>query len=153
MNQFLSLDGIEIKLQAGWDTAREFKQVLKDDLDRDIRYGFTHSGPHRADLQLSMHGRQARDIISRGQLKLLVISLKLAQVQLLANETGHSGCVLVDDFAAELDVANRAKLLRHLSDMKCQVFITATETTEFGDLTTLNNYKMFHVEHGDIKPV
>ncbi len=153
LNKFLAFDAIELNLLAGWDSANEFTQVLKDDLARDIRYGFTHSGPHRADIQILIHGRLAKEIISRGQLKLLVISLKLAQVQLLAIETGQGGCILIDDFAAELDVNNRAKLLRQLSDMKTQVFITATEINEFGDLSTLNNYKMFHVEHGNIKPV
>ncbi|MGZ8189562.1 MAG: DNA replication/repair protein RecF, partial [Methylosarcina sp.] len=110
-------------------------------------------GPHRADLQILLNDRLAKDFISRGQLKLLVISLKLAQVQLLANETGDPGCILIDDFAAELDTFNRAKLLNYLSSMNCQVFITATEVNEFGDLTNLTNYKMFHVEHGKIKPV
>ena len=60
---------------------------------------------------------------------------------------------IIDDFAAELDVTNRAKLLHYLSKMECQVFITATEISDFGDLNFINNYKMFHVEHGNIKQV
>ncbi len=151
--RFLAIDNVELKLAAGWDQAVEFQQALANDIEKDIRYGFTHSGPHRSDLQILICGRAAKDIVSRGQLKLLVISLKLAQVQLLANEYGDPGCVLIDDFAAELDVPNRAKLLRYLSAMNCQVFITATEVAEFGDITHLQHYKMFHVEHGNIKPV
>jgi RecF/RecN/SMC N terminal domain. len=100
-----------------------------------------------------VNNRIAKDFVSRGQLKLLVMSLKLAQVQLLANEQSQTGCILIDDFAAELDVVNRAKLLHYLSEMACQVFITATETQDFGDLSQIKNYKMFHVEHGTIKPV
>jgi DNA replication and repair protein RecF len=152
-NGFLAIEDIELKLLSGWDNAEDFRQALKNDIEKDIRYGFTHSGPHRADLQILINDKLAKDIISRGQLKLLVISLKLAQVKLLANESGDSGCILIDDFAAELDVFNRAKLLAYLSSMNCQVFITATEAREFGDLTQLKNYKMFHVEHGNIKPV
>jgi DNA replication and repair protein RecF len=72
---------------------------------------------------------------------------------LLANEYGQTGCLLIDDFAAELDVLNRAKLLHFLSAMSCQVFITATQPNDFGDLSQINNYKMFHVEHGNIKSV
>jgi DNA replication and repair protein RecF len=152
-HHFLTIEGIELKLFSGWDDAETFQQALKNDIEKDIRYGFTHSGPHRTDLQILINDRPAKDFISRGQLKLLVISLKLAQVQLLANETGDPGCILIDDFAAELDAFNRAKLLNYLSSMDCQVFITATEVNEFGDLTNLTNYKMFHVEHGNIKPV
>jgi DNA replication and repair protein RecF len=151
--QFLEIDGIDLRLLSGWNTDQDFQQVLTDDLDKDLRYGFTHSGPHRGDIQVWVNNRLARDFVSRGQLKLLVMSLKLAQVQLLRNEHSNVGCFLIDDFAAELDVSNRAKLLQHLSELECQVFITATEIADFGDLRHIKNYKMFHVEHGDIKQV
>ncbi len=153
IGRFLTLDGIDLKLVSGWGTAKEFNQVLFDDRDKDLRYGFTHSGPHRGDFQLLVNNRLAKDFVSRGQLKLLVMSLKLAQVQLLANEHSQTGCILIDDFAAELDVINRAKLLNYLAEMACQVFITATEKNDFGDLSQIKNYKMFHVEHGTIKSV
>ena len=153
IDRFLEIDDIDIKLISGWDTSMEFQQVLTEDLDKDLRYGFTHSGPHRGDFQLLVSNRLAKDFVSRGQLKLLVMSLKLAQVQLLANEHSNMGCFLIDDFAAELDVTNRAKLLHYLSEMECQVFITATEISDFGDLSHIKNYKMFHVEHGNIKQV
>ncbi|MGR9014517.1 MAG: DNA replication/repair protein RecF, partial [Gammaproteobacteria bacterium] len=151
--KFLNLDGIDLKLVSGWDTAKDFNVILLEDRDKDLRYGFTHSGPHRADFQLLINNRLAKDFVSRGQLKLLVMSLKLAQVQLLANEHSQTGCILIDDFAAELDVINRAKLLSYLSEMACQVFITATEEIDFGNLSQIKNYKMFHVEHGTIKSV
>ena len=151
--KFLEIDDIDLRLSSGWNNDRDFQQVLTEDRDKDLRYGFTHSGPHRGDIQVWVNNRLARDFVSRGQLKLLVMSLKLAQVQLLTNEHGHAGCFLIDDFAAELDVGNRAKLLHYLSELSCQVFITATETADFGDLTYIKNYKMFHVEHGDIKQV
>ncbi|MGZ5602233.1 MAG: DNA replication/repair protein RecF [Methylobacter sp.] len=153
IGRFLALEGIDLKLVSGWDSSKEFGRVLIENQDKDVRYGFTHSGPHRGDFQLLVNNRLAKDFVSRGQLKLLVMSLKLAQVQLLANEQSQTGCILIDDFAAELDVVNRAKLLRYLSEMACQVFITATEIIDFGDLSQIQNYKMFHVEHGTIKPV
>ncbi|MEF3074830.1 DNA replication/repair protein RecF [Methylobacter sp. Wu1] len=153
LNRFLDIGHIDITLLSGWDCAKPFQQVLTEDRDKDLRYGFTHSGPHRADFQLMVNDRLARDFVSRGQLKLLVLSLKLAQVQLLANERGNIGCILIDDFAAELDVANRAKLLAYLAELQCQVFITATEQADLGELSRLKEYKMFHVEHGHIKPL
>ncbi|MBL6985546.1 MAG: DNA replication/repair protein RecF [Methylobacter sp.] len=153
IDKFLDLDGVDLKLVSGWDMAKDFNVILIEDRDKDLRYGFTHSGPHRADFQLLINNRLAKDFVSRGQLKLLVMSLKLAQVQLLANEHSQTGCILIDDFAAELDVINRAKLLSYLSKMACQVFITATEKNDFGNLSQIKIYKMFHVEHGTIKSV
>ena len=151
IKQFLAIDDIDLKLISGWDSSKEFCQILLDDLDKDSRYGFTHSGPHRADFQVLINHRLAKDVVSRGQLKLLVTSLKLAQVQLLTNENRHSGCLLIDDFAAELDIISRTKLLKYLSKMNCQVFITATEFAELGDLKDIKNYQVFHVEQGHIK--
>jgi DNA replication and repair protein RecF len=153
INRFLALDEIDLRLISGWDSSKEFHHVLAENIDRDTFYGFTHSGPHRGDFQLLVNKKSARDYVSRGQLKLLIIGLKLAQVQLLANENNNMGCILMDDFAAELDVINRAKLLNHLSEMQCQVFITTAEVADFGDLSRTQNYKMFHVEQGSIKHV
>jgi len=148
--KFLDLNDVDLKFLSGWNTDKELDCVFLEDLDKDLRYGFTHSGPHRGDLQIMVAGRLAKDYVSRGQLKLLVMSLKLAQMQLLKNQLSNIGCFLIDDFAAELDAINRAKLLHYLVELECQVFITTTEQSDFGDLTHIKNYKMFHVEHGNI---
>jgi DNA replication and repair protein RecF len=150
---FITIEGIELKLLSGWDISKDFEAVLIENLDNDLRYGFTQNGPHRGDFHLLVNNRLAKDFVSRGQLKLLVISLKLAQMQLLTDVHNIIGCFLIDDFAAELDSVNRTKLLDYLSKMECQVFITATEQSDFGDLKQIINYKMFHVEHGNIKQV
>ncbi|MEC4749452.1 DNA replication/repair protein RecF [Methylomicrobium sp. Wu6] len=151
--QLLELPAVAMSLSPGWDNSESLLQILTEDAEKDLRYGFTQNGPHRADLMLTLDRLPARDIVSRGQLKLLVISLKLAQVQLLNLNEQDSTCILFDDFAAELDVANRAKVLRYISNMQCQAFLTATSPIDFGDLPNIDNYKMFHVEHGEINPV
>ncbi|BCG65829.1 MAG: DNA replication and repair protein RecF [Methyloprofundus sp.] len=148
--QFLDLDSVELKLLSGWDQESSLLDTLVADLEKDLRYGFTHSGPHRADFQLLVNARKAKDFVSRGQLKLLVLSLKLAQVQHLLSNGFHSGCVLIDDAVAELDLPSRAKLLQFLAGMDVQVFMTATEKDEFGELSAIGEYKMFHVEHGKV---
>ena len=148
--KFLDLKDVDLRFLSGWNTDKDLLNVFIEDLDKDLRFGFTHSGPHRADIQIMVGGRLAKDFVSRGQLKLLVMSLKLAQMQLLKNQHSNVGCFLIDDFAAELDLINRAKLLHYLIELQCQVFITTTEPSDFGDLSHIENYKMFHVEHGNI---
>ena len=153
LEKFLDIKNIDIKLISGWNSSTDLQNSLDEDFYKDLRYGFTHSGPHRGDLHLLINNKPAKDFVSRGQLKLLVISLKLAQMHLLSNKKSNMGCFLIDDFSAELDIANRSKLLDFLSKINCQVFITATSKSEFGDLRNLKSYKMFHVEHGNIKQV
>jgi DNA replication and repair protein RecF len=148
--QLFAMDSIGLIFLSGWHNSVPLSQALVDDFNKDIRYGFTHSGPHRGDFHVLIQGELAKNYVSRGQLKLLVISLLLAQVRLLVNEGGNPPCILIDDFAAELDVENRRKILAYLTTMNCQVFITAIEKDDFGALDGVINYKLFHVEHGNI---
>ena len=76
IDRFIKIDDIDIKLISGWDTSIEFQQVFTEDLDKDLRYGFTHSGPHRGDFQLLVSNRLAKDFVSRGQLKVIGNELK-----------------------------------------------------------------------------
>ena len=151
--QFLELENFELKLIQGWDDETLLLDKLAEDQEKDLRYGFTHSGPHRADFQLLIASRKAKDFVSRGQLKLLMLSLKLAQVKHLLNNGFKSACVLIDDAVAELDFLSRTRLLEFLAAMDIQVFITATEKNEFGDLTHIGEHKMFHVKHGVVSEV
>ncbi len=152
VGQFLDLESVELLLSQGWDAESLLIDKLKNDLEKDLRYGFTHSGPHRADFQLLINSRKAKDFVSRGQLKLLVLALKLAQIEHLLNN-GFQSCILIDDAVAELDFSSRTKLLEFLAGMDIQVFMTATERNEFGDLSQIGQYKMFHVKHGEVTEV
>ena len=147
---FLDFETIELKFISGWDKSQTFKQVLANELDKDLRYGYTHSGPHRCDFSVTVNGRLAKDFVSRGQLKLLMLALKLAQVKLINTEKNAFVSLLVDDLTAELDTSNKAKLLKFLSELDCQVFMSTTELSNFGDLSQLESYKVFHVEQGEI---
>jgi len=147
-DQFLQLKNIELKLFSGWNIETDLLAALENDLEKDLRHGFTHSGPHRADFQLLIASRKAKDFVSRGQLKLLVLSLKLAQVEHLLQNGFQSGCILIDDAVAELDIASRTKLLNFLATIDIQVFMSATEKNEFGDLSKIEQYKIFYVKQG-----
>ena len=150
---FFSFDEIELNYLSGWADSDSFSLALTNDLQKDVKYGFTHSGPHRCDFQLKANGKLAKDFVSRGQLKLLMLSLKLAQVKLISVEKNNRVCVLIDDLTAELDLENKKKILSYLSGLHCQVFMSTTELANFGDLSQLENFKVFHVEHGEIELV
>jgi DNA replication and repair protein RecF len=77
----------------------------------------------------------------------------LSQVNLLNREAQNNCCILIDDLTAELDTVNRSKLLKYLDTLGCQVFMTSTSLEEFGDLSAIENYKVFHVKQGCIEPL
>lgn len=133
----------------GWDKDTDYATLLQNSLERDLHLGYTQSGPHRADLRLRIEGIPVSDLLSRGQLKLLVCALRLAQGLQLAQDKGKQCIYLIDDFASELDSESRALLIEQLSRIKAQVFITAIDAKSVAQMCNQTS-KMFHVEHGKI---
>ena len=100
-------EALEIDYECGWDRERGLEQVLTDNRSLDARYGATQNGPHRADLSFKIGRSKAVEILSRGQQKILVSAMKLAQGLLLSEALDRSCLFLVDDLPSELDQANR----------------------------------------------
>lgn len=150
-SHFLGTDQLQLKFYSGWDSNHSLLDVLQMQKEKDQRYGFTQHGPHRAEFLTYCENRLVKDYLSRGQLKLLVLALLLSQVKILNQDQQNNCCILIDDLTAELDTLNRLKLLKYLLELGCQVFMTATDLQDFGDLGEIKNYKMFHVEQGCVK--
>ncbi|MGZ8218844.1 DNA replication/repair protein RecF [Methylomagnum sp.] len=116
----------EFRLQAGWDTAKPLETILTEGTPADARHRYTQSGPHKGDFSITLNGRPIKAYLSRGQMKLLVYALLLAQSRLMEERVGAAGCVLVDDVASELDEHNKTTLLAFLREGRTQYFVTAT---------------------------
>ncbi|USE36674.1 DNA replication/repair protein RecF [Endozoicomonas sp. SCSIO W0465] len=149
--ELADLDNLSIQYYRGWDKERALHEVLNSGLARDAQTGYTHAGPQRADLRIRMGKGSAVDILSRGQLKLVVCALKLAQ-GFLYKELQNKQCLfLVDDLPSELDIPNRQKLCRLFQKMNCQTFITCVEKEALANCwLPETEVKMFHVKHGQI---
>lgn len=140
---------VDLILESGWDSEAGFAASLYQDRERDSARGFTHSGPQRADLQISLNAQASRVGASHGQCKMLVIALRLAQIRYLFESRNRNCCLLIDDLAAELDPEHRARLTGFLASLPIQVFVTATESSLI-DRESWSSHKTFHVEHGII---
>lgn len=114
--------------------------------EQDLKRGRTVYGVHRCDLNILVNGIPALSTASRGQLKLLVISLLLAQSQSIEKSTNGKAIILIDDLAAELDSFNQKRLLHYLTQLDQQLILTTTPEHKFN----LANQKVFHVKHGSI---
>ena len=147
----VTIPDLKLGFYSGWAANRDYAEVLAETLERDIQLGYTQRGPQRADLKFTLNGVNAVERLSRGQQKLVVVALKLAQGKLLSESEGRKCIFLVDDLAAELDWRHRAEVCKQLVEMNTQVFITSTSPEELADSwpknTTINK---FHVKHGKI---
>ena len=149
--ELLELPDLTLSYYRGWDKERSLAEVLQSSLSRDQAMGHTQAGPQRADLRLRLDGHNAAEILSRGQQKLVVCALRIAQGHLL-NGARQGQCIyLVDDLPSELDEQHRQALCRLLEELRCQVFITCVDRDLLKDGWQEDTpVSMFHVEHGQI---
>ncbi|HBP38656.1 MAG TPA: DNA replication/repair protein RecF [Clostridiales bacterium] len=105
-----------------------YYQKLNTLLQEDLEKGTTSQGPHRDDLELSLDGDGLKPFASQGQQRSAVLSLKLAELAILRQDTGEAPVLLLDDVMSELDEGRRASLLENIQD--AQVFVTCTDAQQ-----------------------
>lgn len=146
----VDLPGVRLRYQAGWPKELDYPAALERGLESDQRQGFTHAGPHRADLRIDVEGVPAIERVSRGQQKQLITAMLLAQAQLYQETTGNPCMFLIDDLPAELDPEHRGRVLDCLHRLSAQIFVTATDE-ELLPAQEWAEKKMFHVKHGQVQ--
>ncbi|MHB1543003.1 MAG: DNA replication/repair protein RecF [Gammaproteobacteria bacterium] len=106
-------------------------------------------GPHRAEIEIELNGVPARQILSRGQAKLLSIGLMWGGAHFLAKKLAPRPLLLIDDFSSELDNVAQARLLNLLAHEPVQVIVTTVHPPRREE--TPRPYRLFHVEQGCIR--
>ncbi|MFA5627170.1 MAG: DNA replication/repair protein RecF [Thiohalomonadaceae bacterium] len=148
----LLLDNVPPSLvyRRGWSKGVSLLEVLQRNHTTEQAAGYTMQGPHRADFRLiDLNGLNAVDVFSRGQQKLAVCALRLAQMQHMQDVNGLVCTLLLDDLPAELDVQHRQLLMQAINKTGAQCFVTAT-SAELLDLSAWEKLTVFHVEHGAV---
>jgi DNA replication and repair protein RecF len=96
----------------------------------ELQRGVTLIGPHRDDIRFRSEGIDLRLYGSRGQNRTALMSMQLAQVDWLLQQTGERPVLLLDEVLAELDPERRADLLEHVMDAQ-QAILTAADLEMF----------------------
>jgi DNA replication and repair protein RecF len=99
--------------------------ALEARLERDLERGVTGLGPHLDDITIRSGERELRTFGSQGEQRLAVLSLLLAEAEVLADQRGTPPLVLLDDVLSELDGARRRTLAERIGRVG-QVIVTAT---------------------------
>jgi DNA replication and repair protein RecF len=118
---------VELKFSPGWDMKRGLDEVLAEGFQRDLKQGYTAAGPQRADLRVKADGFNAAERLSRGQKKLVVSALKLAQGALFHRLNGRPCIYLIDDLPSELDQRHCQMFCQFLEQSSNQCFITCVD--------------------------
>jgi len=101
-------------------------EALERSFEKDRARGFTANGPHGDDLELRLQEVGARHHGSQGQHRTIVLALKTAELDLLAERTGRVPILLLDDVSSELDRSRNRRFFEVLSQAGGQVFLTTT---------------------------
>jgi DNA replication and repair protein RecF len=107
-------------------TEGEFLEALAARREDEMRRGSTLVGPHRDDLVVELDGHDMRSFGSRGQQRLVVLALRLAEAGPVEAAVGSAPVLLLDDALSELDPDVQGRVLRHAA-RSGQVFLTTAE--------------------------
>lgn len=119
---------------------------LNSQLEREIVYGSTMIGPHRDDFVFYLNENNLLMYGSQGQLKMAVLALKLAEVDVFYEISGEYPVLLLDDLFSELDLEKRNKVISYL-DRDIQTIITTTDLDNI-DTDNINNSYINKIENG-----
>jgi DNA replication and repair protein RecF len=110
-----------------------------ENIDDDIKKGYTLRGPHRDDLLININGTDVRAYGSQGQQRTAALSLKLSELEIIKSEVGEYPILILDDVLSELDITRQNYLLDTLKNV--QTILTCT---------SLNDINEFHFEEKEV---
>lgn len=132
------------------DIKQKLSLSYNENMDEDIKRGFTTFGPHRDDLIIKINGVDARAFGSQGQQRTAALSLKLSELEIIKSEIGEYPILLLDDVLSELDSKRQVFLLNALKEV--QTFLTCTSLADLEPLD-FNESNVFTVESGVVNGV
>ena len=120
---------------------------------RDLILGWTSQGPHKDDLEMKLGEWPLKQVGSQGQQRTFVLAMKLAQALYLADMTGETPILLLDDIFDRLDSERVERIVTMVqSEQFGQIFITDTDRQHLTDIIQPGpDAKIFHVNGGEIK--
>ena len=127
-----------------------FYDEIKKAFKNDLKQRTTTRGPHKDDISFYVNGVNMRSFGSQGQQRTCALSLKLAELNLIKEETEEDAILLLDDVMSELDFERQKYLIKTLK--KNQLFITTTDI----DKNLMNSFpdaKIIYIHQGKIKEI
>ena len=127
----------------------DLKKLYETNQSKEIFQGSTLYGPHRDDVQFLINKKNVQVFGSQGQQRTTALAVKLAEIDVMKNETGEYPILLLDDVLSELDGARQTQLLRAIQD-RVQTFLTTPSMSEV-TRKLIKDPKVFRIEAGNIK--
>ena len=135
-------EDISIVYKTDCESKEKCLEKLKKNREKDKYRGFSSVGCHRDDFKILINGDEVDIYGSQGQNRTAILSLKMAELEVINDEIGEYPILLLDDFMSELDQERITNFLKSIKNI--QVIITCTEKID------LENSTNFYVNNGKI---
>lgn len=137
-------ENIKIKYISDCFDKEKYLEKLKENRNIDIERGYTTSGIHRDDLYFFINGKKVDTFGSQGQQRTAILTLKLAELEVIKDEIGEAPILLLDDFMSELDNERKINFLKGIENT--QIIITCTEKINIENI----EMESFFIENGKV---
>ena len=141
-------ENLELNYISECDNKEKFIELLKQRRKLDIIKGYTTKGVHRDDFNIFINNKEVSVYGSQGQNRTVVLSLKLAELQVIKDDIDDYPILLLDDFMSELDSNRRKSFLNNIENT--QVIITCTDPIEIEKFNKNVEYKLYNVKKGEV---
>ncbi len=146
--QLRTTDDIEeVKIKYISNIGKNYKESLKKNQINDIQKGYTGIGIHRDDFEVYINENDVAKYGSQGQKRTTIISLKLAEAEVIYEEIGERPVILLDDFMSELDKNRIQGFLENIKNN--QVIITCTDSFKINN----SKYKLYKVTEAKVEKI
>lgn len=137
-----------IKIDDSEDLQTTIKAVFDSNTEKEIERMQTLVGPHRDDITFFINGRNVGTYGSQGQQRTTALSIKLAEIELIYQETGEYPILLLDDVLSELDESRQSMLLSTIKN-RVQTFVTTPSISDIRH-DILKDMKTFTIINGTV---
>ena len=135
----------KIRIKYITNIENNYLDKLKKNKNNDIKKGYTEIGIHRDDFEIYINDNPISIYGSQGQKRTTIISLKLAEANVIYEEIGERPVILLDDFMSELDKKRIQGLFENIKEN--QVIITCTDSFKINN----SKYNLYKVTNAKIE--
>lgn len=136
---------VEYQNSSESDIKNSFLNALDKSINKDIKRGATHKGPHRDDILFYINGTEVKTYSSQGQQRTVLLSLKISELKYIEDETEELPILLLDDVFSELDTERQKYLVDFIKEI--QTIITCTDV-EYLEKLKLGSSMIYNVVNG-----
>lgn len=128
----------------------KYREKLDKYLEKEMLYKISLIGPHRDDFIFVLNDKNIALYGSQGQLRSVILALKLSEIELFKKSSDDDPILLLDDIFSELDIDKKNNLIKYIND-NIQTIITTTDINMI-DEKLVKKASIFEIQNGKLFP-